>query len=43
MNGQPSLLVVHGKTDTWLSYACGVQMYDWAQEPKQPVLYESAA
>jgi len=32
------LLVVHGKADTRLPYTCGVQIYDWAQEPKQLVL-----
>jgi len=36
------LLVVHGKADTRLPYACGVQIYDWAQEPKQLVLYDGA-
>ena len=36
------LLVVHGTADTWLPYTCGVQIYDWAQEPKQLVLYEGA-
>jgi alpha-beta hydrolase superfamily lysophospholipase len=36
------LLVVHGKADTRLPYACGVHIYDWAQEPKQLVLYEGA-
>jgi hypothetical protein len=36
------LLVVHGKADTRLPYPCGVQMYDWAQEPEQLVLYEGA-
>jgi hypothetical protein len=36
------LLVVHGKADTRLPYSCGVQMYHWAQEPKQLVLYEGA-
>ncbi len=36
------LLVVHGKADTRLPYACGVQIYDWAQEPQQLVLYEGA-
>jgi pimeloyl-ACP methyl ester carboxylesterase len=36
------LLVVHGKTDTRPPYSCGVQMYHWAQEPKQLVLYEGA-
>jgi alpha/beta superfamily hydrolase len=34
------LLVVHGKADTRLPYTCGVQIYDWAREPKQLVLYE---
>jgi alpha/beta superfamily hydrolase len=37
-----SLLVVHGKADTRLPYACGVQMYHWAREPKHLVLYEGA-
>jgi len=36
------LLVVHGTADTRLPYTCGVQIYDWAQEPKQLVLYEGA-
>ena len=36
------LLVVHGTADTRLPYTCGVQMYHWAQEPKQLVLYEGA-
>jgi uncharacterized protein len=36
------LLVVHGKADTRLPYTCGVQIYQWAQEPKQLVLYEGA-
>jgi alpha-beta hydrolase superfamily lysophospholipase len=36
------LMVVHGKADTRLPYACGVQIYHWAQEPKQLVLYEGA-
>ena len=36
------LLVVHGKADTRLPSSCGVQMYHWAQEPKQLVLYEGA-
>jgi pimeloyl-ACP methyl ester carboxylesterase len=36
------LLVVHGKADTRLPYSCGVQIYDWAHEPKQLVLYEGA-
>jgi len=36
------LLVVHGKSDTRLPYACGVHIYDWAQEPKQLILYEGA-
>src|SRR4029434_1025759 len=37
-----SLLRVHGKADTRLPYTCGVQIYHWAQEPKQLVLYEGA-
>ena len=36
------LLVVHGKADTRLPYSCGQQVYDWAQEPKQLVLYDGA-
>ena len=36
------LLVVHGKADTRLPDTCGVQIYDWAQEPKQLVLFEEA-
>jgi alpha-beta hydrolase superfamily lysophospholipase len=36
------LLVVHGKADTRLPHTCGVQIYHWAQEPKQLVLYEGA-
>jgi alpha-beta hydrolase superfamily lysophospholipase len=36
------LLVVHGKADTRLPYACGVHIYDWAQEPKRLILYEGA-
>ena len=45
MAGQLSpkhLLVVHGKNDTRLPYSCGVEIHDWAQEPKQLVLYEGA-
>jgi len=36
------LLVVHGKADTRLPYSCGVQIHDWAKEPKELVLYEGA-
>jgi hypothetical protein len=36
------LLVVHGKADTRLPYSCGVQIYQWAQEPKQLILYDGA-
>jgi len=36
------LLVVHGKADTRLAFACGQQIYDMANEPKQLVLYEGA-
>ena len=45
MAGQLSpkaLLVVHGKSDSRLPYSCGVQIHDWAQEPKKLVLYEGA-
>ena len=36
------LLVVHGKADTRLAFACGQQIYDMANAPKQLVLYEGA-
>jgi len=36
------LLVVHGKEDTRLPYSCGVQIHEWAKEPKKLVLYEGA-
>ena len=36
------LLVVHGKADTRLAFACGQQIYDMANEPKELVLYEGA-
>src|SRR4029453_1335770 len=36
------LLVVHGKADTRPPYTCGGQIYGWAREPKQLVLYEGA-
>ena len=36
------LLVVHGKADTRLPYSCGVQIYEWAPEPKRLALYEGA-
>ena len=45
MAGQISprkLLVVHGKADSRLAFACGQQIYDMANEPKQLVLYEGA-
>jgi hypothetical protein len=37
-----SLLVVHGKADTRLPYSCGTQIYRWARQPKEIVLYEGA-
>ena len=37
-----SLLVVHGKSDTRLPFSCGMQIHDWALEPKEIVLYEGA-
>ena len=37
-----SLLVVHGKSDTRLPYSCALQIYDWAREPKELVLYDGA-
>ena len=36
------LLVVHGKADTRLAFACGQQIFDMAQEPKELVLFEGA-
>jgi alpha-beta hydrolase superfamily lysophospholipase len=36
------LLVVHGKSDTRLPYSCGVQVHDWAREPKELVLFDGA-
>ena len=36
------MLIVHGKADTRLPYSCSMQVYDWAEEPKQLVLYENA-
>lgn len=36
------LLIVHGKADTRLPYSCGQQIYQWAGEPKQLVLYDGA-
>ena len=36
------LLVVHGKNDTRLPFSCGLQIYDWANEPKRIVLYDGA-
>ena len=36
------LLVVHGKADTRLSYSCAQQIYDWAKDPKELVLYDGA-
>ena len=35
-------LIVHGKADTRLPYSCGMQVYEWANEPKRIVLYEGA-
>ena len=36
------LLVVHGKSDTRLPYSCGVQIHDWAKEPKELVIFDGA-
>ncbi len=36
------LLVVHGKADTRLPFSCAQQIYQWAQEPKELVLYDGA-
>jgi hypothetical protein len=36
------LLVVHGKSDTRLPYSCGVQVHNWAREPKELVLFDGA-
>ncbi len=37
-----SLLLVHGEDDTRLPAACSQQIYDWASEPKQLLLYPGA-
>jgi len=36
------LLLVHGKSDTRLSHRCSEQIYSWAKEPKELVLYDGA-
>ena len=36
------VLIVHGKEDTRLPYSCGMQVYEWANEPKRLVLYDGA-
>lgn len=36
------LLLVHGEKDTRLSPQCSKQIYEWAQEPKELVLYPGA-
>ena len=36
------ILVVHGKADTRLPYSCGMQIHEWANDPKRLVLYEGA-
>lgn len=36
------LLVVHGKADTRLPYSCALQIYEWAKEPKELILYDGA-
>ena len=36
------LLVVHGKADSRLPFTCAQQIYDWAKDPKELVLYEGA-
>ena len=37
-----SLLLVHGEDDTRLGPQCSRQIYDWAKEPKELVLYPGA-
>ena len=34
------LLVAHGKADTRLPFSCRLQIYEWAKEPKEVVLFE---
>ena len=34
------LLVAHGKADTRLPFSCALQIYEWAKEPKELVLFE---
>ena len=45
MSGQLAprkLLVAHGKADTRLPFSCALQIYEWAKEPKELVLFEGA-
>ena len=36
------LLVAHGRADTRLPFSCALQIYEWAKEPKEVVLFEGA-
>ena len=36
------LLVAHGKADTRLPFSCALQIYEWAKEPKELVLFDEA-
>ncbi|CAI8008406.1 hypothetical protein GBAR_LOCUS5760 [Geodia barretti] len=36
------LLVAHGKADSRLPFSCSLQIYEWAKEPKELVLFEDA-
>ena len=36
------LLVAHGKADTRLPFSCALQIYEWAKEPKEVVLFDGA-
>ena len=36
------LLLIHGAEDSRLSYQCSEQIYEWAQDPKELVIYPDA-
>jgi len=36
------LLLIHGQRDRNLTFRCSQQIYDWAKEPKELVIYESS-
>ena len=34
--------MAHGKADTRLPFSCALQIYEWAKDPKELVLFEGA-